>query len=119
MLAGRRSAWDLFFDARPAATLATDAVGWPIREIVLKFVASPPNGLVMQAGDFGDLFDPAMPQPHGFTTGDPSPLLFVESIHQSIELSMLISAGMFQALSTCSTTTLMPLLACHCSPTFP
>jgi hypothetical protein len=79
-LEGRRSAWDLFFDARPAAALAADAVGRPIREMILKFVTSPPNGLVMQAGDFGHLLDPAMSQSHGFTTGDPSPLLFVESI---------------------------------------
>ncbi len=73
----------------------------------------------MQAGDFGDLFDPAMPQPQGFTTGDPSPLLFVELIQQSIELSMIISGGMFQALSTRSTTPLMAQLPCHGSPTFP
>jgi hypothetical protein len=64
----------------------------------------------MQTGDFRDLFDPAMPSPHGFTTGDPAPLLLVESIQQSIELSMLIARGIFQSLSTCSTTTLVPQL---------
>jgi hypothetical protein len=73
----------------------------------------------MQAGDFCDQFDPAMPQPHSFTPSDPSPLLFVKSIQQSIELSMFISRGMFQPLSTCGTTTLMAQLPCHCSPTFP
>jgi len=73
----------------------------------------------MQAGDFRDLFDPAMPQPHGFTTGDPAPLLFVEPIQQSIELSMFIACGMFHFRSTCSTTTLVAQLPCHNSPTFP
>ncbi len=111
--------WDLFFDARSAAALAADAVGRTTGEIVLEFVASPPDGLVMQASNFGDLFDAAMPQPQGFTTGDPSPLLFVESIQQNIELSMIISGGMFQPLSTRSTATLMAQLPCHSSPTFP
>ena len=73
----------------------------------------------MQAGDFCDLFDLAMPLPHGFTTGDPAPLLFVESIQQSIELSMVISRGMFQPRSTCSTTTLVAQHPCHGSPSFP
>ena len=118
-LADRRLAWDLFFDARSTAALASDAVDRTIREIVLEFVASSPDGLVMQAGDFGDLFDPAMPQPQGFTTGDPSPLLFIESIQQRIELSMLISCRMFQPFSTRRTTTLMAQLPCHSSPTFP
>jgi hypothetical protein len=74
---------------------------------------------MMQAGDFCDLFDPAMPQPHGFPTGDPPPLLFVESIQQSIELSMFIPSGIIQTRSTCSTTTLVAQLPCHCAPTFP
>ena len=59
----------------------------------------------MQAGDFRDLFDPAMPQPHRFTPGDPSSLLFVEPIQQSMELSMFIACGMFYFRSTCRTTT--------------
>jgi len=73
----------------------------------------------MQTRNFGDLGDPAMSQSQSFTTGDPSPLLFVESIQQNIELTMVISRGMFQPLSTRSTTTLMPQLPCHSSPTFP
>ena len=70
----------------------------------------------MQTGDFCDLFDPAMPQPQGFPTGDPTPLLFVESIQQNIQLSMFISRGMFQRCSTRSTTTLVAQLPCHFSP---
>ena len=93
-------------------------MGRTICKIVLEFVAPPPDGLVMQAGDFGDLCDPAMPQSHGFTTGDPSPLLFVESIQQSIELPMVIARGMFLPHATRSTTTLMAQLPCHCSPPF-
>ena len=73
----------------------------------------------MQAGDFCDLFDPAMPPPQGFTPGDPSPLLFVESIQQNIELSMFISRGMSHLRSTFRTTTLVAQLPCHNSPTFP
>ena len=92
--------WDLFFDARSAAALASDTVGRTICEIVLEFVASPPDGLVMQSADFCDLFDPAMPQSDGFAASDPSPLLFVKSIQQSIELSMIISREMFQTRST-------------------
>jgi hypothetical protein len=52
----------------------------------------------MQAGDLGNLRDPAMPQPHRFTTCDPSPLLFVKSIQQDIELPMIIGGGMIQLL---------------------
>jgi hypothetical protein len=60
-----------------------------------------------------------MPQPHGFTTGDPAPLLFIESIQQSIELSMFISRGIIQPRSTDSTTTSVARLPCHGVPTFP
>jgi len=73
----------------------------------------------MQSSDFCDLFDPTVPQSHGFATGDPSPLLFVKSIQQGIELSMIIPGGTFQPLSTRGTTALMAQLPCHCSPTFP
>lgn len=72
--------WDLFFNARSAAARTSDAVDRTIGKPVLKFVASPPNRLVMQTGDLRDLFDPAMSQPHRFATGDPAPLLFIESI---------------------------------------
>ena len=64
----------------------------------------------MQAGDFCDLFDSAMPPLDGFATGDPASLLFVESIQQSIELPMIISRGMFRPHATRSTTTLMAQL---------
>lgn len=94
-------------------------MGRTICKIVLEFVASSPNGLVMQAGNFGDLCDPAMPQPHRFTTGNPSPLLFIEPIQQRIELPMIIARGMFRIHTTRSTTTLVSQLPCHCSPTLP
>ena len=90
-----------------------------IRKIVEKFVASAADGLVMQAGDFRDLLDPAVPESHRFATGHPTPLLFVQSIQQCIELSMLIPRRMCKTLSTRSATTLMAQLPCHCSPTFP
>jgi len=73
----------------------------------------------MQAGDLGDLLDPAMSQPHGFTTGDPTPLLFIKAIQQSIELPMFVDGGTFPTLATRCATTLMAPFPCHCSPTFP
>ena len=97
--------WDLFFNARSAAALASDAVGRTICEIVPKFVTPPPDGLMMQARNFCDLFDPAMALPHRFTTGDPAPLLFVESIQKSIELSMFTLQGIIQPRSTYIATT--------------
>jgi hypothetical protein len=108
--------WDFFFNARSAAARTSDAVGRTICELVLKFVASPPDGLVMQTGNFRDLFDPSMPQPHRFTTGNPAPLLFIESIQKSIELSMFIPRGIIQPRSTCGTTTPVAWLPCHFAP---
>jgi hypothetical protein len=94
-------------------------VGWTIHEFILKFVAAATDRLVMHASNSSDLFDSAMPSPHGFAPGNPASLLFVESIQQSIELSMIISDGIFQSLPTHSTITLMTRLPCHGSPTFP
>jgi hypothetical protein len=110
--------WDLFFNARSAAASTADTIHWKIREILLEFVASAPNRLVMQTSDFRDLFDSAMPQTHGFTTRDPAPLLLIESIQQRIELPMLIPDGIAQPRSTDPTTTSVARLPCHDAPTF-
>jgi len=74
---------------------------------------------MMQTGDFRDLLDPAMSQTHGFTTGDPSPLLFIESIQQRIELLMFIPCRIILPRSTHDTTTSVARLPCHVAPTFP
>ena len=74
---------------------------------------------MMQTGDFRNLFDPAMPQPHRFTPGDPAPLLFIESIQQRMELLMPISSGIVLPRLTDHTTTAMTRLPCHLAPTFP
>jgi hypothetical protein len=74
---------------------------------------------MMQTGDFRNLFDPAMPQTHGLTPGDPAALLFIKSIQQRIELQMFTSCGIIQPRSTYTTTTSMARLPCHFAPTFP
>jgi hypothetical protein len=62
---------------------------------VLEFVSAASNRFGMHAGDFRDALKAAVPQPHGFTSGGPATLLFVQSAEQKIELPMVLAIGVF------------------------
>jgi hypothetical protein len=61
----------------------------------------------MQAHDQGQQAIPAMPNPFRFPCSQPSPLLFIESGEQQVELPMQRFVGMVSRLQTIRTWTLV------------
>jgi hypothetical protein len=101
--AGRRSARDLFFDARPTTARQANLFGGTPLQLVGEFIATTANCLWMQAGNFQDDFYSAMPEPRGFAPRHPSPLLLIEPTEQQIELPMLRTLCLFTVPTSCAT----------------
>jgi hypothetical protein len=94
--------WGLFFDGRTSATGETHAVGWATLEILVEFIATDANGFGMQARNFGNLLDAAMPTSSGLASGDPASFLFVQAAENQIEVPMVLFLQMIASL-TCRT----------------
>ena len=79
---------------RPPPGNRTWSVG-PISQVVVEFVAAPPNRFRMEAGDLCDALEAPMPQTHGLTRRHPAPLLLIQPAQQQIELPMIFAVRMF------------------------
>jgi hypothetical protein len=65
-------------------------IGRSITQFVVEFITTTPDRFRMQARDFRDPLEPAMPQTHGFSRRHPATLLFVQPAQQQIELPMIV-----------------------------
>ena len=107
-----------FFDGRTPTTWKPHAIGRPVEEIPVEFIAIDPNGFGMQSRDFGDLLNAAVPSPLGFASRDPTPLLFIQTAEDQIEVAMILFFRFF-ANPTCRTPTFVNHnLRCHHRPPF-
>jgi hypothetical protein len=97
---------DLFFDARTTSPGQSDQIDWSISQFVVEFVAAPPNGFRMKAGDLRDPLKPTMPQALGLSRRNPTTLLLVQPAQEQIELPMIFSFRMITGL-TVDTSTLV------------
>jgi len=95
---------DLFFDARTPASGQPDKVDRSIPQLIAEFVAAPPDGFGMQAGDLRDPLEPPMPQTLGLAPGNPATLLLVQPTQQQIELPMIVPLRMLTRLTGLTTT---------------
>ena len=54
-------------------------MGRPSSQVIVEFVAAPPDRLGMQASDLRDSLETAVPQSRGFTRRHPATLLLVQA----------------------------------------
>jgi hypothetical protein len=91
-------------------------MGWPTEEPLVEFIAADANGLGMQSRDFGHLLNAAMPPPPGFASSHPTPLLFVQTAKNQIEVTMVFLFRMFPGLTRRTATCVNPNFRCHPRP---
>ena len=107
---------DLFFDARSAAAWLANAVGRSIGQLFIQFVSTTSNGLGMQPSHHRDSSETTMSQLQGFTSRHPTSLLFVQTIQQSVQLSMFLHLRRIMSAATNRTPTIVTWLPCHRFP---
>jgi hypothetical protein len=83
---------------------------------LVKFIAADANGFGMQSRNFGNLLNAAMPAPLGFASGHSTPLLFIQTSENPIEVTMVFLFRMSAGLTRRTSTFVNRTFRCHPRP---
>jgi hypothetical protein len=83
----------VFFPERSARAGPTDAVSGPVLQVSVKFLASPSDGIDVEAGNEGEQGIAAIAGLFGLQSNEPAALLLVQATYDKVNLMMELSIG--------------------------
>jgi hypothetical protein len=103
--AARSLSTGLFFNRWTTTTRQADAICRSVSKLGCQFLHSPPDSLLVHAGDSGKQADPTATYSPGFQGYVPATLLFIQATQKQIHLSMQFLIGMVSLLAAMWTLT--------------